>query len=799
MPIRIAANAGFCMGVSRAVSQALEAVRQAKAEGLQAFSLGELIHNPAVVASLREQGLEPVDSPEAAAGGVLVIRSHGVSQDVIAQCRLHAEKTVDCTCPFVHHVHRLVHDFSREGAPVIILGNPLHPEIRGIVGWCQGDKHVVQDEADVAALPESAGNALVVSQTTLSPATSQALTAALGKRFPGLTFESTICRATSDRQTEAEELARQADRMIVVGGRDSANTQKLAETCRRYCPETYLIQDAAELDRYPMDPARELIGITAGASTPAWSLKEVVDRMNDMEHKDQAQEPILPENAEQAAQELKDGAQEMVEETLHAAEETAADAVESAEEAVESVSDGLEAAAEETVAAAEDSASHLAQEAEKALEAPHAEEPAAAAPAEQPAPQPAKAPSFMDEVAASIARIRNGQTVTGKVVQLTDDEVCVNIGYKSDGLLKRDELVDKDVQLGDEIEVEIVKVNDGEGNVILSQRNIVNRKVWNDLMEKYHQGELVDGVGKEAVKGGLLATVDGVRAFIPASHLAQRYVEKISQFVGQDMKLKIIEVDESKKRIVASRKEALAIENEAVKDAVWSKLEEGAVVKGIVRRFTNFGAFVDLGGVDGLIHVSDLSWNRTVSPSDVLHANEEVEVKILSLDRERERIALGYKQLQARPWDNVEEKYPVGTVLTRKIVRVRPFGAFIELEPGVDGLVHISQVSHTRVERIEDAISPGQEVNVKVLAVDPVAKRISLSIKEAMEDSAMNYHADIPGEYADAQHPANQDGGDYLPAVPAAETERQETTLELAMRKAREELEAQENRENGEE
>ncbi len=793
MPVRVAANAGFCMGVSRAVTQALEAVGQAKAEGLRAFSLGELIHNPSAVAALRAQGLEPVEAPLGAKGGVLVIRSHGVSRDVFAQCRLHAEKVVDCTCPFVHHVHRLVHDYSREGAPVIILGNPCHPEIQGIVGWCQGEHYVIKDEADVDALPESAGNALVVSQTTLSPAASRKLSAALRTRFPGLTFESTICRATSDRQKEAEELARISDRMIVVGGRDSANTQKLAETCRRYCPETYLIQDAAELDRYPMDPAREQIGITAGASTPAWSLKEVVDRMNDMEHKEQAQEPILPEDAGQAADELKEGTQEAVEKTWEAAEEAAAKAVEASGDAAEAVSDELNTAAGEAVPS-EQSAVSAAPEAEKPLEAPHADEPAAAAPAAQPAPQIAKAPSssFMDEVAASIARIRNGQTVTGKVVQLTDDEVCVNIGYKSDGLLKRDELVDKDVQLGDEIEVEVVKVNDGEGNVILSQRNIVNRKVWNELMEKYYQGELVTGVGKEAVKGGLLANVDGVRAFIPASHLAQRYVEKISQFVGQEMKLKIIEADESKKRIVASRKEALAIENEAVKDAVWSKLEEGAVVKGIVRRFTSFGAFVDLGGVDGLIHVSDLSWNRTVSPSDVLHANQEVEVKILSLDRERERIALGYKQLQARPWDNVEEKYPVGTILTRKIVRVRPFGAFIELEPGVDGLVHISQVSHTRVERIEDAISPGQEVSVKVLAVDPVAKRISLSIKEATEDSALNYHADIPGENYDASRQAIQEEGDGSPSAPVAESERQETTLELAMRKAREELEAQE-------
>jgi len=274
-------------------------------------------------------------------------------------------------------------------------------------------------------------------------------------------------------------------------------------------------------------------------------------------------------------------------------------------------------------------------------------------------------------------------------------------------------------------------------------------------------------------------------------------VEKISQFVGQEMQLKIIEVDETKKRVVASRKEALAIQNAAIKEAVWSTLEEGAVVKGIVRRFTNFGAFVDLGGVDGLIHVSDLSWSRSVNPSDVLTANEEIEVKILSLDRERDRIALGYKQLQPRPWDNVEEKYPVGSILTRKIVRIRPFGAFIELEPGVDGLVHISQVAPTRIERIEDVIQPGQEVDVKVLAVDPDAKRISLSIRDALpvsaafeqyQDSALSYSQD----QVDYSPVATKEPASYEAPAPAADEPRVETALELAMRKAREELEAKE-------
>ncbi len=359
-------------------------------------------------------------------------------------------------------------------------------------------------------------------------------------------------------------------------------------------------------------------------------------------------------------------------------------------------------------------------------------------------------PAFtMEDIEKTVVRIHNGQTVTGTVVQITEDEVCVNIGYKSDGLIKKADLVDKDVKLGDEIEVEVVKVNDGEGNVLLSQRNIVNRKAWEALMEKFENNEYIDAVGKEAVKGGLLASIEGgIRAFVPASQLASRYVEKIAQFVGQEMKLKIIDVDKQKKRIVASRKQVVEEENAAKKAAAWEKLVEGETITGIVRRFADFGAFVDLGGVDGLIHITDLAWSRVGHPSDVLQINQEVEVKVLSLDRERERIQLGYKQLQPKPWDNIEEKYPVGLILEREVVRIRPFGAFIELEPGVDGLVHISQCALTRVAKVEDVLSVGQVVAVKVLAVDPEAKRISLSVREALADNAFEEGDDmeIPGE-----------------------------------------------------
>jgi len=644
MPVEVAKHAGFCMGVRRAVDAALEAA----ATGESVCTLGELIHNPQVVQMLRQKGVPAVDTLAEASRTVL-IRSHGVSPQVLEECCAKGLTVKDCTCPFVSKLHRIVSDYSAQGhRAVVLVGQKDHPEVQGTAGWCQGPVYVVKDAQDVEALPPLE-EALAVAQTTFEPEAWRRLCEMLEKRIPRLTIRETICSATVERQQDAKELAKRADAMIVIGGMHSANTRKLYESCKEYCARTILVESAADIP-----PAfaniNDLIGITAGASTPDWSLKEVVTRMMDKEL--------------------------------------------------------------DQVLTAEEEANN----------------------------------SFMADVEATLVRIRPGQTVTGTVVQITDDEVCVNIGYKSDGLIKRSDLIAQDVQMGDELEVEVVKVNDGEGNVVLSQRNIVNRKAWEALMEKYENNEYVEGVGKEAVKGGLICEVDGIRTFVPASQLSQRYVEKIADFVGKPMKLKIIEVDKQKKRIVASRKAVMAEESAAKKAEAWAKLAEGEVITGIVRRLTDFGAFVDVGGVDGLIHITDLSWGRIKHPSEVVAPNQEIQVKILSLDTERERIQLGYKQLQPKPWDVAEEKYPVGAIVEGKAVRITTFGAFVELEPGLDGLVHISQCAVTRVQKVEDAVNVGDVVRVKVLSVDPAAKRIGLSIREVLEDEAFNYSEEIPGE-----------------------------------------------------
>ena len=658
MPYAIAPHAGYCAGVRKAMETAFSAAREAQERGIYCSSLGELIHNPQAVAALREAGVLALERVEDAPGGIILLRSHGVDPQIIAACRERGLEIRDCTCSFVHVLLEIVRKSGLAGRPVILVGERLHPEVQGTAGWCSGPCYIVETEADVQALPPME-EALAVSQTTFPLRRWEELLALLKQKIPRLQIKCTICSATQKRLTEACALAARADAMVVVGGRASANTRKLFEACRAICPRTCLVERASEIPPRFANIHTEYIGIAAGASTPDWSFKEVVTRMNDMERIDQEtqQEP----------------------------------------------------------AAANDS---------QAL--------------------------TMEDIEKTVVRIRNGQTVTGTVVQITDDEVCVNIGYKSDGLIKKSELVDQNVKLGDEIEVEVVKVNDGEGNVLLSQRNIVNRKAWDALMEKYEKGEYIDAVGKEAVKGGLLASVEGgVRAFVPASQLAQRYVEKIAQFVGQDMKLKIIDVDKQKKRIVASRKQVIEEESAAKKAAAWENLEEGAVVTGIVRRFADFGAFVDLGGVDGRIGLTDLTWLRVKNPSEVVSIGDTVEVTVKDIDRENNRVSLIYKKTEDNPWEKIKTMYKVGDVVTVKIMSITTFGAFAQIIPGIDGLIHISQIARERVEKVADKLSVGQEVEAKITELDYDRHRASLSIKALLAEEAPAEEA--PAEEAPAE------------------------------------------------
>ena len=527
MGIEIARHAGFCMGVRRAVDRTLEAAES----GGEIVTFGEVVHNPQVIEKLEAMGVYAIHSCEQAAGKTVIIRSHGVSPDITRQLEQTARQVIDLTCPFVARLHDVVSRYSADGSPVILIGQSDHPEVVGTIGCVCGPCYTICTPEEAQQLPPLK-RALAVSQTTFPHERWEAILPVLRERVEDLTVQDTICTATVLRQTEARRLAASVDAMLVVGGKTSANTRKLYETCKSICGRTLLVERAADIPPGFANIHSESIGITAGASTPDWALKEVVTRMTDKEQLDQIN----------------------------------------------------------------------SEEAEKN--------------------------SFMADVEATLVRIRPGQTVVGKVVQITDDEVCVNIGFKADGLIKREDLVTQDVKLDDEIEVEVVKVNDGEGNVLLSRAQHLEPQGLRRACREARQRRVRRGRGQ----GGRQGRPDLHRQRHPrvracASQLSNRYVEKIGDFVGQTLKLKIIELDEQKKRIVCSRRAVVKEENEARKAEAWSKLAEGEVVKGIVRRLTDFGAFVDLGGVDGLIHVTDLSWAHVKHPSEVVSPDQEVEVE----------------------------------------------------------------------------------------------------------------------------------------------------------------------------
>ncbi len=730
MRVIVAKNAGFCFGVRRAV----ELARKEARERGKVYTWGKLIHNEDVVKSLSEEGILPVETlDELSAGDTLIIRAHGAPPSLYTACEERGIRTVDATCPFVERIHPIVQAAAHRGIPVYIAGKRTHPEVIGTAGWAEGKAVILETPAE-AEQAEVGEEGCLVAQTTLSERTFDEIASILRRRMPHLVVHNTICRTTRTRQEEAEALSKRCTKMLVLGSGGSANTVALANLCKIHCPDTKMIDCIGKipLELFKLD---DIIGLVTGASTPDPMIREVIQGMSELE-----KTTIETNEAEAPAEVVAETTEQAVEEAVVAAEEPVVAAEEKAEEAVAEV----EAKAEEAVAEVEAKAEETVEAAAEAVQ-------------EAAAPVKDAAEDFQQAIDSSIRRIRPGQIVTGTVIGITDSEVLVNVGYKSDGYIPRAEFstdpeAEIDVKEGEEIDVEVVKVNDGEGNVLLSRKNVQSKKFWDDLMAEETEGKTLETVVKEVVKGGLIAEMEGgVRAFIPASHVSTKYVENLSEYVGKTVKVKVLEIDKQRKRIVASIKQVLLEEAAAREQEKWDSLVVGSKIHGIVRRITDFGAFVDIGGLDGLIHVTDAAWGRVKHPSDVLSVNQEVDVLILGVDKEKKRISLGYKQLQPKPWTMAGEKYPVGSIVEGKVVRIVPFGAFVALEPTIDGLIHISQVATRRIEKVEDELKVGDIVRCKVLEVNPEAKRISLSRKEATLEEHPEIAEQIAAEKAEKE------------------------------------------------
>lgn len=697
MEIRVADHAGFCAGVKRAIRLALEAA----CRGEEVYTLGPLVHNRQVVEYLKDKGVKYVEGLGEINHGTVVFRSHGAGPGVYDQAKEKGLAIVDATCPFVKKVQEKVCSLAESGYKIIIAGDLTHPEVQGLVDWSRGHAVVIEDEGQLEDLKWD-NKMAIIAQTTVREEFLNRLVERAKANDPEVAVYRTICQATRLRQKAAVELAGQVDLMLVIGGYNSSNTRKLAAACNETGTPTYHIEEAAELKKDWLDNIK-ITGVTAGASTPVWSIKEVIRIMSEFNNEEFKEENVEEEeNEEKKEEEEEVGSGKIPEEPLEG-EET-----EEPEEAVE------EAAEEE---AAEEEGEEVTAEVEEEEEVTE------------------------ETYDREITPIEKGEIVKGKVVQVADDELLVDVGYKMDGIVPRSEVDVKSgeslkdtFQVDDEMDLYVLKVPvSDDDKLLLSKKRYDREKYWQDLEQAFNNQEVLTCQVSEVVKGGLIVDL-GVRGFLPASLVDLRYVPDLQEFVGEDIQVKIIELNRAKNKVVVSRKAVLEEEMEQKKKETMETIEEGMVIKGIVRRLTDFGAFVDIGGIDGLVHISEISWQRIDHPSDVLNVGEEIEVKVLSINPEEDRISLSIKHAKPDPWTLVTSKFTPGEIVEGNVKCIVDFGVFVEIMPGVEGLVHISQLAEEHVTHPSEIVSEGEDIQVKILDINAEDKRISLSLKEARRE-----------------------------------------------------------------
>ncbi|MGG7164143.1 bifunctional 4-hydroxy-3-methylbut-2-enyl diphosphate reductase/30S ribosomal protein S1 [Clostridium ihumii] len=633
--ILLAKEAGFCFGVKRAVDTALNKKKEYKNK---IYTLGPLIHNNDVVNLLEENNIYHIDIngiDNLKEGDVIIIRSHGISKSILE--KLHSKKlnVVDATCPYVTKIQMKVKEYYDLGYGILIVGDKDHPEVIGINGWCNNTAIISKGDELLQNLPKKI---FVVSQTTEKQCNFDKVLDMVSDKCSEVVALNTICNATEVRQKAANDLSKEVDTMVVIGGYNSSNTTKLYEICKKNCKNTIHVENAGEIPMEFIHKANK-IGITAGASTPDWIIKEAVLKMKNevMENEMLQYEAYMNNNME----------------------------------------------------------------------------------------------------------LRVGKVIKGEVFKVSEKEAYLTItGAKNEGLLPIAEVTKDEnaklneiINVGEMIEAKIISVKNSDGYIVVSRIEIEREGIQKELKSIFENKEEIEVKITNEVKGGVIATYKGIRVFIPASHISLEKVNNLSEYMNKTIKVKIIEFEKQRNgmKIVGSRREILQGEKDKKEEQTWNNLEKDTVVEGIVRRISSFGAFVEVQGVDGLLHISEMSWNKVVSPKEVVKIGETIKVYVLDVDKENKKLALSLKKLQENPWSNVNEKYPVGNVVLGKVVRFADFGAFVELEPGVDGLVHISQISDKKVDRPSSVLKVGQEIKAVILETNEETKRISLSIKAVDE------------------------------------------------------------------
>lgn len=627
----LADKAGFCFGVKRAVETALNN-RETSSKTI--YTLGPLIHNNDVVEFLKSKDIQAIEIDDLDSlneGDTVIIRSHGVSSKVFDTLRDKNLVIANATCPYVSHIQQKVKKYYEIGYGIVIVGDSDHPEVIGINGWCNDKAIISKDGYNIEKLPPKV---CVVSQTTEKQENWEKVINVVAKKCKEIVAFNTICSATEVRQKSADELSKIVDTMVVIGGPHSSNTTKLYEICKNNCVNTILVENAEQIPKELLINSKN-IGVTAGASTPDWIIKEAIKKMsekNDFELNEQL--------------------------------------------------------------------------------------------------------AYMNQNDVQVAI---GDIVKGDIILVNEKEAFVNIGYKADAIIplkeatRDEEMSMKDLfKVGDEVEAKVISLRNDDGYVVLSKIEIEREAAYEEIRNVFENNSTLKAIVKESVKGGLIGRYKGVRIFIPASHIELQRIKNLEDYIGKELELKIIEFKIERKgtKIVGSRKELLLIEKNESEAKAWDALQKGEIVEGEVKRLASFGAFVEVKGIDGLLHVSEMSWGRVNNPSDLLKVNDKVQVYILEADKENKKLSLSMKKLTSNPWDTIEDKYPVGNIVLGKVVRFATFGVFVEIEPGVDGLVHISEISYKRIDKPSDILNIGEEVKAKIINVDKESKKISLSIKE---------------------------------------------------------------------
>ncbi len=629
MEVLLAKTAGFCFGVKRAVDTVYEQVEKGNV-----YTYGPIIHNEQVIQDLEAKGVKILHTVQDISNiekGTVVIRSHGVERKIYEAIEEQKLEIVDATCPFVKKIHNIVDRDSKAGREIIIVGDKEHPEVQGIMGWCNCQPIVIDSEEMIDDL-EISDNAdiTLVSQTTFNHKKFNSIVEMFQKKGYNIDVYDTVCNATEERQKEAASLARQVDAMIVIGGKNSSNTQKLYDISKNECANTYYIQTLVDLDFAAFESVGR-VGITAGASTPNQIIKEVHGSM------------------------------------------------------------------------AEDFG------------------------------------KLFEESLAEESKISTGKIVKGTVISVNEDEIILNINYKADGIITKNEYsndpsisLKEKVHENDEIEAKVIKTNDGEGQVLLSVKRVAAEKANEKLEEAFNNDTVLKGVVTQVMNGGLNVTVGEARVFIPASLVSDIFERDLNKYMDQEVEFKITEFNPRKRRIIGDRKVLIVAKKQELKEALFAKIAVGDRVKGTVKNVTDFGAFIDLGGADGLLHISEMSWGRVDNPKNIFSVGDEVEALIK--DIQGEKIALSLKFDETNPWRTAAEKYAIGNIVTGKVARMTDFGAFVELEPGVDALLHVSQISRQRIEKPASVLSVGQEIEAKVVDCRLEEHKISLSMKELLPE-----------------------------------------------------------------